>query len=125
MGRGLSRDRLPGFDFVAGVVLLCIAGAIWCASRWTVHRPAGRPYQSADRTWPDMRIDVNAADVGELDLLPGIGPALADAIVADRNAHGFYTKLEDLDRVRNIGEKRLEGMRPFAIIVPIEPAAEE
>ena len=58
-------------------------------------------------------VNLNTADVGELDELPGVGEATARAIVEDREANGPFSTPEDPMRVSGIGEKkfaRLEGM---------------
>ena len=74
------------------------------------------------RTWqgnevPEREIapvDVNTADVSQLQQLPGIGPALAERIVADRTANGPFTSLDELTRVDGIGEKTVEALRLYA-----------
>jgi DNA uptake protein ComE-like DNA-binding protein len=48
-------------------------------------------------------VDLDRADSATLDLLPGIGPALASRIVADRDANGAFGSLEALQRVKGIG----------------------
>lgn len=58
-------------------------------------------------------IDVNAATVEELQLLPGIGPAMAERIVADREEGGAFESVEDLMRVSGIGPRTIENIRPF------------
>ena len=58
-------------------------------------------------------INVNAASAKELEELPGIGPVLAEAIVAYREEHGPFASAEDLMEVYGIGEGKLEAMRPF------------
>jgi competence protein ComEA len=58
-------------------------------------------------------VNVNAADAEALDVLPGIGPVLAERIVADRAAHGPFASLDDLERVSGIGPSlvaRLAGL---------------
>lgn len=57
--------------------------------------------------------DPNTASTEALELLPGVGPSLAAAIVADREARGPYQRLEDLDRVRGIGPARLAQISPL------------
>lgn len=57
-------------------------------------------------------IDLDRADAVELDLLPGIGPALAARIVEDREANGPFGSPEGLGRVRGIGPAIVEGVRP-------------
>ena len=56
-------------------------------------------------------IDPNTAERTVLITLPGIGPALADRILADRSINGPYRSAEDLLRVRGIGLATLDGMR--------------
>jgi competence protein ComEA len=56
-------------------------------------------------------VNVNTATVDQLDALPGIGPATAAAIVADRAAHGPFNTVEDLTRVRGIGDAKLAQLR--------------
>ena len=58
-------------------------------------------------------IDLNAASEAELGLLPGIGPAIAGRIVAYREEHGPFRTVDDLDRVKGIGPKILEKVRPL------------
>lgn len=60
----------------------------------------------------DTRLDINSADAAQLELLPGIGPALARRIVEDRTEHGPFADLAALDRVKGIGPKTVEKLRP-------------
>jgi len=64
----------------------------------------------------EYQVDVNTADAQELDLLPGIGPKRAAAIVAYRADHGSFASLEDLAKVpgvtRSVVEK-LDGLVRF------------
>jgi competence protein ComEA len=46
---------------------------------------------------------MDVATAVELDRLPGIGPALAQRIVADREAHGPFGSAEGLERVKGVG----------------------
>ena len=59
------------------------------------------------------RIDVNAASQTELESLPGIGPALARRIMDDRERFGPFATVESLTRVKGIGPKTLERLRPL------------
>lgn len=57
-------------------------------------------------------IDINHAAAAELSLLPGIGPSVAAAIVADRTARGPFALVTDLERVRGIGPSTMEHIQP-------------
>lgn len=58
-------------------------------------------------------LNINTAGLGELQKLPGIGPAMAKRIVAYRNAHGPFASLSDLGGVSGIGPKKLAKLAPF------------
>ncbi len=57
-------------------------------------------------------VDVDRADVLELRRLPGVGPALAARIVADREEHGPFGSPAGLDRVAGIGPAILGRLVP-------------
>ncbi len=58
-----------------------------------------------------IRVNVNRADVDELQELPGVGPALAERIVRARRERGTFGSVEELLEVSGIGPATLEGMR--------------
>ena len=63
------------------------------------------------------KIHINTASEKEILQLPGIGPAKAAAIIAYREEHGPFQKVEDLSNVTGIGEKTLEKIKEH-IVVP-------
>lgn len=58
-------------------------------------------------------IDINRASVEEFTKLPGIGPALARRIVAFRERHGPFRRVEDLLAIRGIGRKKWKAIRAY------------
>jgi competence ComEA-like helix-hairpin-helix protein len=56
-------------------------------------------------------VDLNRATAKDLQTLPGVGPALAKRIVAERKKGGEFTSLEDLRRVSGISEKLIDRLR--------------
>lgn len=56
-------------------------------------------------------VNINTATAEELDELPGVGPATAEAIITDREESGPFASIEDLMRVSGIGEKKFEKLK--------------
>jgi competence protein ComEA len=57
-------------------------------------------------------VNINTAGVEDFDILPGVGPKTAQAIVEFRETHGKFSSLEDLLQVRGIGPKKFDSLRP-------------
>ncbi len=117
------RDRsqqMPGAVFVS-----CILGAaiIWAAVLRLNHfvpisdsirTQSGKPSQNA-RSWPDLKIDINSANAAKMELLPGIGPRLAQRIIDYRRNNGSFRTLSDLQLVFGLGERSIERLKPYAV----------
>lgn len=56
-------------------------------------------------------ININTATKEELEVLPAIGPAIAQRIIDDRTANGPYQQIEDLARVRGISAHTVDQLR--------------
>ena len=59
----------------------------------------------------DERVDINTADLSQLQTLPGIGPAKAQSIIDYREQNGYFTKIEDLLDVTGIGQQTFTSIR--------------
>lgn len=68
--------------------------------------------------WPAKRINVNTAGAAELQLLPGAGPKLADAIIESRQTDGPFTGPDDLRRVKGIGKQLPRRWQPYISFQP-------
>ncbi len=58
-------------------------------------------------------IDINRATTEDFATLPGVGPELARRIVAHREKHGLFRRVEDLLVIRGIGRKKWRAIRPY------------
>jgi len=104
-----------------------LAAAVWtsvaliCLAVWWVWQGglAGRiiDVDRAPNVPISFVVNVNEADWPELSVLPGIGPVLAQRIVASREKDGPFRSVDDLRRVRGIGPITVERLRPHIAVL--------
>lgn len=93
----LTKDTRMTISMDSAQRLILETGPISIKSLWILGRP----------------IPVNKARAEDFDRLPGIGPGLAQRIVAYREQQGPFPDLESLKEVKGIKDKTLEKLRPF------------
>jgi competence protein ComEA len=62
------------------------------------------------------KIDLNKADVNELQNLPGVGPAKAASIIEYREKSGSFKTIEDLKNISGIGDKTFEKLKDLIVV---------
>ena len=105
----------------AGVAALVLLGLASIGGWWVAHGGCRGRLVEIDRAEPrtaQFQVDLNAADWPELAQLPGIGETLARRIVESRDREGRFLDHEDLERVRGIGPKTLDRVRPYLRPMP-------
>ena len=65
-----------------------------------------------------FQVDINKAQWPELATLPGVGRKLAERIVQSRVEKGPFSDIDDLRRVRGIGARTLDSLRPYLQPIP-------
>ncbi len=65
-----------------------------------------------------FQVDINRADWPEMIQLPGIGETLARRVIVERTENGPFLDLDELTRVRGIGLRTLERVRPYLLPIP-------
>jgi competence protein ComEA len=76
--------------------------------------PPGQPVDgatSASAAGTSRKVDLNAATLEQLDVLPGVGPVTAQRILDWRAAHGRFTSVDQLREVSGIGPARLARLK--------------
>ncbi|MEZ4388354.1 MAG: helix-hairpin-helix domain-containing protein [Candidatus Krumholzibacteriia bacterium] len=105
LGRGLRRRLLVGPD-----------GA-WRDPAWLADRlPSPDPPAEPDPRRSDRlttRLDPNSCSADSLQLLPGVGPAIAGRIVAARQGGVHFACARDLQGIRGIGPRLSAQLEPY------------
>lgn len=103
------------------VAILIAAGLLSVIGWWVYHGGVCGRMVEIERAEPQtarFQVDINHADWPELASLPGVGRKLAERIVQSRVQDGPYADLDDLRRVRGIGARTLETLRPYLRPMP-------
>lgn len=66
----------------------------------------------------DNKININTATAEQLQSLKGIGPSKAAAIIADREKLGAFQSIDEIKRVKGIGEKLYAGIKESIVAEP-------
>ena len=84
----------------------------------TMRTPPASPRSPSTklRTPGEGSVNINTASAEELQRLPGIGPSMADRILAKRKEIKRFTSVEQLLDVSGIGEKKFAQIKPFVRI---------
>ena len=62
------------------------------------------------------KINLNTATKADLLSLPGIGEGIAEHILIFRDEHGTFSSLDQLKKIKGIGAKKFDRLRPFVVI---------
>jgi competence protein ComEA len=103
----MNDARIRSKRWVAGLFALTLLALAMTGPPAVALPQTAKPAPSASAP-----LDINTATAEELQALPGIGTAMASRIVAFREEHGAFRRVEDLMRVKGIGEKSFKKLKP-------------
>jgi competence protein ComEA len=86
------------------ILFLLAAALLCCANAQGKKKPPSTP------------LDLNSATPEQLEQLPGVGPAAAQAIVNFRTKSGPFRRVDDLLAIRGISQRKLDQIRPFVMV---------
>lgn len=111
LGLNLARHLTDGEQIVVGIGTPAGQPTALGSSVSGGPPAASTPPAAPGKGSPTEAVNLNTATVEQLDALPGIGPVMAAAIVAWRDANGKFTSVDQLGDVDGIGPARLDKLR--------------
>ena len=104
-------EAAGGFTDQADVQSVNLAAELTDGQEIRVFALGEAPADTGDVPEADSLINVNTASLQALQSLSGIGPVKAQAIIDYREANGHFQRIEDILKVKGIGEKTFEAIR--------------
>lgn len=115
IGLNMARQVADGEQIVVGLAPLAgqptVLGSSVILGSDNASKPGPATLSATPKPAGPQRIDLNMATAQQLDALPGVGPVMAAAIVAWREANGRFSSVDQLAKVEGIGPARLEKLR--------------
>ena len=94
------------------VLMFVLLAVVTFTGIWPASAAAASQVQNADVAI----VNINQADSLELQDLPGIGPALAERIIAYRDTHGPFTSVTQLTEVNGLGERKIAKFKDQLVL---------
>ena len=98
-----------GAAVAASLFLLCALSLVWGGHATAATGADAEPTVNGP-------VNINTAETNQLIAIPGVGEATALRIIEWREEHGPFLRVEDLMKVKGIGEKSLEKLRPHVTV---------
>jgi competence ComEA-like helix-hairpin-helix protein len=109
MNRAMKSSRGPWWKGLKLTPAMGVAAAVLVAGIFGAKYFRGIDAAKTDMSQGMLRVNLNTATLTELESIPGIGKVLAKQIVANRP----YASVDDLLKIRGIGERSLQGLRTY------------
>ena len=97
--------------------LLVLLIVCWTSVAWFTRRVRNSDQYELPR---EFVVDLNHATEAELNLLPGVGPKLAQEILRYRKDRGGFQSVEDLTNIRGIKDGRISALRKHLRVTSVE-----
>lgn len=105
---------VPGLLELQGVA--SAGGPATGGSRTPAVSPAKNIFAPPGSSGGSGLININTADLSQLDTLPGIGPSLAQRIIDYRELNGPFSAIEEIKNVSGIGDKKFEALKDMVTV---------
>ena len=98
---------------MAALLILLVGFFLWLS--WSMSTKKRHPGMSES----GYVVDLNRATLAELNLLPGIGPKLAEEILKKRESQGSFQSIDDISAIRGLKGARFSNLKKYIVVSPV------
>ena len=102
------------------LIMIVLAGGALYTARLSEGAPRVvytiSPEKIEDESQDPLTVDINTADIDELDALPEVGSSTAESIIQYRQTNGQFSSVEELEEIPGIRPETLHKIAPFAMV---------
>ena len=88
--------------------VVAVVAVMWCTGAAGAAEEKHAKGEAREASQAEHKVNINEASQSELMKLQGVGAGTAKKIVAWREAHGPFKRLQDLEKVPGVGREVLE-----------------
>jgi len=116
MRQSFPRARVRQLSLAFAVSLSLFAVSCARLPRRATEATPGQLSSAANEKPTSARVNLNLAAIAELEKLPGVGPVLAERIVAHRQQYGPFRRVEHLMMVRGFSDNKFRTVRDLVTV---------
>ena len=119
----MKKVHVFGYALVIGLFVFAAATSMAqqaekAGTAQQAEKPAVKHHAAKDKASGPLltgKLNINTASAEQIEMLPGLGASKAKAIIDYRSSNGNFKKIEDLENIKGIKEKKVAQFKDYVV----------